>query len=194
MPSWKDRVTDKLTNLFSDSSSSSLSPGSPRSHKARSYSKDGNYFSSVLTFMRPSSESSSNKHESHLKPIQSLPTRWKNRDISWQRIPLDTYDEGDDKAYRHEQNGPQSSLKDIQCENREVSNARDETRDQGSAGSTSSSEVFEDATEPNTPMSAVINLALDSVFISPELYQFFQSSLPNIVKGCQWVLLYRAVR
>lgn len=30
-----------------------------------------------------------------------------------------------------------------------------------------------------------------SVFISADLFEFLQSSLPNIVKGCQWVLLYR---
>ncbi|XP_024984364.1 TLD domain-containing protein 2 isoform X2 [Cynara cardunculus var. scolymus] len=183
MHSWKDRVTDKLTNLFSDSPSSPPSPASP--HKARSHTKDGNYMSSVFTFMLPSSESSSKKHENYLKPIQSLPTRWKNRNTSWQHEPLNTHDEFDDEADPHERNGEQSCLKGIKCDNRETPNTREDNGDQGSGRSTSSSEAFEDAPEPNTPMKAVIDLSLDSLFISPELYHFFQSSLPNIVKGCR---------
>ena len=30
-----------------------------------------------------------------------------------------------------------------------------------------------------------------SVFMNSDLFDFFQSSLPNIAKGCQWILLYR---
>ncbi|KAL9408449.1 hypothetical protein AB3S75_046918 [Citrus x aurantiifolia] len=29
---------------------------------------------------------------------------------------------------------------------------------------------------------------------SPELYEFLQSSIPNLVKGCQWVLLYSTLK
>ncbi|XP_076896506.1 uncharacterized protein LOC143549493 [Bidens hawaiensis] len=186
--SWKDRVTDKLTNLFSDSPSESPLPN----NKARSYTKDGGYFSSVLSYMRSSTESSSNKYGNHPKPIQSLPTRWKSKDGSWQHIPLNTYDEDDDdnQSNSHAQSGTRGSL-------RGVLSASEENGDQGSAGSSSSSsssEVFEDATEPNTPMRAVIDITIDSSFISPDLYQFFQASLPNIVKGCRWVLLYSTVK
>nr|XP_043610500.1 TLD domain-containing protein 2 [Erigeron canadensis] len=190
MHSWKDRVTDKLTNLFSDSPSSPAS--SP--HKARSHTKDGGYFSSVLTFMRSSNESGSDKHDNHLKPIQSLPTRWKSKDYSWQQIPLDTYDEGDNEFDPCKQNGSQSSSKSMICDNGEVSNTREENGDQGSVESSGSSEMFVDAAEPNTPMRAVIDFNLDSFFISPELYQFLQSSIPNIVKGCRWVLLYSTLK
>ncbi|KAL8204595.1 hypothetical protein R6Q57_010218 [Mikania cordata] len=198
MHSWKDRVTEKLTNLFSDSPSSSPSSpphGSPHPHphphKVRSNEKDDGYFSSVLTFTRSSTESSSNKHDNDLKPVQSLPKRWKSEDVSWRHMPLDTYDEDEDEddgaSDSHRQNGTQSPL-------REVSTAREENGDQGSARSSNSSEVFEDATEPNTPMRDLIDLTVDSFFISPDLYQFFQSSLPNIVKGCRWVLLYSTLR
>ncbi|KAF5823104.1 putative TLDc domain-containing protein [Helianthus annuus] len=188
MHSWKDKVTDKLTNLFSHSPSSSPPHGSPSPHKARSHTKDGGYFSSVLTFMRSSTEPTSNKYDNHLKPIQSLPTRWNSKDGSWQHIPLTTYDDDDDDFNPREKSGTQSSLT-------EVSTAKEENGDQGSAGSTSSSsEVFEDATEPNTPMRAVIDITIDSSFISPDLYQFFQASLPNIVKGCRWVLLYSTLK
>ncbi|KAI7744447.1 hypothetical protein M8C21_016578 [Ambrosia artemisiifolia] len=189
MHSWKDKVTDKLTNLFSDSPSSSPPNGSPSPlpHKARSHTKGGGYFSSVLTYMRSSNEASPNKHDNNLKPIQSLPTRWKSKGGSWQHIPLDTYDE-DDEFNPREKSETQSAV-------REVSSAKEENGDQGSTRSTSSSsEVFEDATEPNTPMRAVIDITIDSSFISPELYEFFQASLPNIVKGCRWVLLYSTLK
>lgn len=32
---------------------------------------------------------------------------------------------------------------------------------------------------------------VESSFISPDLYEFLHACLPNIVKGCQWMLLYR---
>ncbi|KAJ6719356.1 TLD-DOMAIN CONTAINING NUCLEOLAR PROTEIN [Salix purpurea] len=34
----------------------------------------------------------------------------------------------------------------------------------------------------------------ESTFISSELYEFLLSSLPNIVKGCQWTLLYSTLK
>ncbi|KAK9058422.1 hypothetical protein SSX86_023264 [Deinandra increscens subsp. villosa] len=168
MHSWKDRVSEKLANLFSDSPSSAPSSppdGSPRPHKARPHTKDDSYFSSVLTFMRSSRESSSNKHDNPIKPLPSLPTRWNSKDVSWQHMPLDTYDEDEDESDTHKQSGTQSSL-------REVSSAREENDDQ----------------------EHLIDLTIDSFFISPALYQFLQSSLPNIVKGCRWVLLYSTLR
>lgn len=60
--------------------------------------------------------------------------------------------------------------------------------------SNSSSEVFEEVNEnhsPNTSLNPPSNFIDDSTFISPELNEFFESCLPNIVKGCQRVLLYR---
>nr|GFB54561.1 hypothetical protein [Tanacetum cinerariifolium] len=135
-----------------------------------------------------------NKNDKHLKPIQSLPNTWKDKDISYQHIPLDTYDEDDDDKFNpREQNGSQNSLKDLKSENKEVSNGREENGDQGSEISTSSSEAYEDAAKPTT-MTTVIDVNIDSIFISPELYQCLQSAIPNIVKGCQWVLLYSTVK
>lgn len=70
------------------------------------------------------------------------------------------------------------------------------SEDHFSIGGTRCSENFEEANgKPQTPHASKkkppVNLTTDSTFISPELYEFFESSLPNIVKGCQWVLLYR---
>ncbi|KAI3723476.1 hypothetical protein L2E82_35081 [Cichorium intybus] len=83
------------------------------------------------------------------------------------------------------------SLKIIKCKNPDV---KDENPDQGSGKSTCSNDVFEDAIDLKTPKKHVQDLNLDSVFISPELSHFFQSCLPNIVKGCQWVLLYSTLK
>lgn len=83
------------------------------------------------------------------------------------------------------------------CEDKEAENnieTHEINGDQASReaqGSTSSSEVYEEATDQHSPQKPPPNLLDDSVFISADLYEFFLSSLPNIVKGCQWVLLYR---
>lgn len=63
--------------------------------------------------------------------------------------------------------------------------------------SNSSSEVFKEVNEnhsPNTPLKPPSNFIDDSTFISPELNEFFESCLPNIVKGCQRVLLYSTLK
>lgn len=56
------------------------------------------------------------------------------------------------------------------------------------------SETFEDAPDRHSFEQSLAYLTTDSVFITPNLYDFLQSSLPNIVKGCQWVLLYSTAR
>ncbi|KAM7261523.1 hypothetical protein ACFE04_008890 [Oxalis oulophora] len=63
-------------------------------------------------------------------------------------------------------------------------------RDDPSDRKSSDSDVFEEAIDHETPRKPLPNLADDSVFVSSDLYEFLESSLPNIVKGCQWVLLY----
>lgn len=34
-------------------------------------------------------------------------------------------------------------------------------------------------------------IVVESSFISPYLFEFLHSCLPNMVNGCQWMLLYR---
>ncbi|XP_021828989.1 TLD domain-containing protein 2 isoform X2 [Prunus avium] len=74
--------------------------------------------------------------------------------------------------------------------NKETENNRESDYDHVSGGSTSGSEVFEEATDQHSPQKHLPYLMDDSVFISSDLHEFLMSSLPNIVKGCQWVLLY----
>ncbi|KAE8686746.1 3-isopropylmalate dehydratase large subunit [Hibiscus syriacus] len=47
---------------------------------------------------------------------------------------------------------------------------------------------------PATPVQSSPDLSDESVFITSHLFDFLDSSLPITVKGCQWVLLYRAGR
>lgn len=101
--------------------------------------------------------------------------------------------ENKDSSNPHERNGEHGFLKSVRCETRVMLNLREENGDQSSGRSTSSSEMFEDATDRQSSEKSMPYLTDDSLFISSDLYEFFQSSLPNIVKGCQWVLLYRAV-
>lgn len=76
-------------------------------------------------------------------------------------------------------------------ENGVTENDRENDDDHASIGSTSGSEVFEEATLQSSSEKQLAYLMDDSVFISSDLHEFLLSSLPNIVKGCQWALLYR---
>lgn len=94
------------------------------------------------------------------------------------------------------QDGPLDKYVDCSSTCNGIDLLKDEVvgEDQTSRRSSSSSEVFDEANgqqTPNTSKKSLLNLTDDSTFISPELYEFFESCLPNIVKGCRWVLLYR---
>ncbi|TYI92297.1 hypothetical protein E1A91_D02G059100v1 [Gossypium mustelinum] len=56
------------------------------------------------------------------------------------------------------------------------------------------SDEFQEAREEQSPMKAPPKLSDESVFINYDLYEFLTSSLPNIVKGCQWMLLYSTLK
>ena len=75
--------------------------------------------------------------------------------------------------------------------NKETLDAHEVDENHGSGRSTCSSDVFEEATELQSSENPTPNLTDNSSFITSDLYEFLFSSLPNIVKGCQWVLLYR---
>uniref|UniRef100_A0A5B6Z522 Putative oxidation resistance protein 1 n=1 Tax=Davidia involucrata TaxID=16924 RepID=A0A5B6Z522_DAVIN len=202
MYSWKDRVTEKLSRLFSDSASSTSS--SLNQPLARPYTKDGNSSSSIFSFTIPSASLDgfrSNKHQHDIKPIQSLPVRWNSRCLSLQDKPLDSYAKCDPKCENretpnsHEEYREHGSGRSTECKSKGELNAYEEYGELGSGRSTSGrSDMFEDAADPHNMEKSMPCLTEDSSFISPNLYEFLQSSIPNIVKGCQWVLLYRAVR
>lgn len=67
----------------------------------------------------------------------------------------------------------------------------DDDKDCACGSTSSDSDAYAEATDLPSPTKLLSNLREDSVFITSELYEFLQSSIPNLVKGCQWVLLYR---
>ncbi|XP_004497807.1 uncharacterized protein [Cicer arietinum] len=68
--------------------------------------------------------------------------------------------------------------------------------DHASRRSGNDSKVFEEVNyeKEDTIKNPPINLIDDSCFISHELNDFFESCLPNIVKGCKRVLLYSTLK
>ncbi|KAK7278517.1 hypothetical protein RJT34_23547 [Clitoria ternatea] len=175
MHSFRDKVTQKLSHLFPNSSSSSPQ-GSP-------YSKEDKPLSSYLSYLIPSINfdgSKTSEHQHDPKPIQSASSRYSYEDFDYQDVPSENYSDCIPMS------NSLDSLKDDSI-----------NEDHTSRRSSSSSEVFEEANDqqiPNTSKKFALNLADDSTFISPELYEFFESCLPNIVKGRQWVLLYSTLK
>ncbi|XP_059653014.1 uncharacterized protein LOC132300088 [Cornus florida] len=190
MLSWKDKVTEKFSHLLSDSPSST-SPALDQP-QVRQYSKDGKSLSSILSFILPSAGLygfGSNKHQHDIKPIQSLPVRWNSRNLSWQDKPLNSYAE-----CPNEEDEEHGSGRSTESKNKGTFSPHDEYGDPGSGTSTNGSDMFEDATDPHCMEKSMPYLTEESSFINYDMYEFLQSSLPNIVKGCQWVLLYSTVK
>lgn len=148
--------------------------------QASPYSKESKPLSSYLSYIIPSINyggSKTSKHQHDLKATQSATAGYNYENFEYQDIPSDNYVDC-------------SST----CNNMDLLKDENINEDQTSRRSSSSSDVFEEANgqqTPNTSKKSPLNLTDDSTFISPELYEFFESCLPNIVKGCQWVLLYR---
>lgn len=119
------------------------------------------------------------EHQHEFKLIPSLPVRYKSRNLKCQDELLDSHTPCSNTV---------KEKKETQSDQ-----AKDEILDaKASGGSTSSSEVFEEAVDHlSLQKPSLCNLMDESVFISPDLYEFLFSSIPNIVKGCQWVLIYR---
>ncbi|KAM1724251.1 hypothetical protein ACFX13_022763 [Malus domestica] len=173
----KDKVTQKLSRLFADapnspSSSSLPSPLDDNDHppEARLYSTGGKYLPSY--FSCPSvgfGGSTSNKHQSTI-------------------VSNGNFESQDETVHRY-----------VECrsppgENKETENNCENDDDHASGGSTSGSEVFEVAADQQSLQKQLPLLMDDSVFISSDLHEFLLSSLPNIVKGCQWILLYSTAK
>ncbi|KAF1879015.1 hypothetical protein Lal_00047687 [Lupinus albus] len=174
MYSLKDKVTDKLSHLLPNSNSNS-------SPQANPCSKEGKSLSSYLSYVIPSigfGGSKTNKHQHD--PIPSDSDEYNYEKIENQDGKLDNYVDCSPP-----------------CNNMDLLKNDIIGEDQTSRRSSSSSEVFEEANEQQTPNNSnksLLNLTDDSTFISPELYEFFESCLPNIVKGRQWVLLYSTLK
>lgn len=181
MHTLKEKVTEKFSRIFPDSTSSSSSQ-----NQARLSSKGGKSLTSYFSYIIPSigfDGSGSDKHRHEFKLIPSLPVRYNNRNSKGKDELLDSHT-------------PSSNTLNEKKETRS-NQAKDEIiDDKASSGSRSSSEVFEEANDEHILLQkpSLPDLMDESVFISPNLYEFLCSSIPNIVKGCQWVLLYSTLK
>lgn len=134
--------------------------------------------SSYFSYLIPSAGfgSRSNEHQHDLEPIHAHPIQHRNAYYKALDDSLDDY---------------------VKCSptyDKKVTPINQEDYEEPtSARSTSGSEVFEDATDQHSPQKPLPYFMDESAFISTDLYEFLLSSLPNIVKGCQWVLVYRSV-
>lgn len=156
--------------------------------------------SSVFSYIIPSRGSNgykSNNQKHDIKPVQSLPVRWKSRNFSQKDKPLNKYAECEYKCEnevsttRLANDVEQSFVMDQTCDDEEAFGTPRGNGDPVFEKSTSSSDIFVDAAGPPSLEKSMPKLTNESSFITFDLYEFFQSSLPNIVKGCEWVLLYR---
>ncbi|XP_040989054.1 oxidation resistance protein 1-like [Juglans microcarpa x Juglans regia] len=177
----KEKVTDRLSRFFADSpnsSSPSSSSASP-SPLARPCSKGEKSLSSYFSYLIPSAGfgSRSNEHQHGLKPIQAHPAQHRNANFKALDESLDDY------------------VKYSPTYDKKVTPINQEDYEELTSGrSISGSEGFEDATDQHSPQKPLPYLMDESAFISTDLYEFLLSSLPNIVKGCQWVLLYSTLK
>ncbi|KAL2530273.1 TLD-domain containing nucleolar protein [Forsythia ovata] len=188
----KDRVSGTLSRFFSDSPSSQTPD---QESEARPYMKEGKSVSSIFSFVLPSAGFDwfrSNNHNNEVKSTESHSFKWRSKSFSYKDKPVDRYSECD-QEYPCAENRDHGSVWSP-SQNKE-SSTHMENGDPGSGRSTcSSTDVFEDAADSYSFEKTMPNLTVESLFISPDLYEFFESSLPNIVKGCQWILLYSSVR
>ncbi|XP_051146711.1 uncharacterized protein LOC127262186 [Andrographis paniculata] len=187
----RDKLYDKLSSLFSDSQApkEALDRESP----TIKCTEDEKSQSSVLAFFLPSASPNWLKQNSPTNEVQSPRSdsfKWRSRSFSLKDKPLDRPMENDDRygtkedIWLHEENEKHSSA-----------SGHLENGEPGSGTSTSgSSDVFEDFMTPHTFEKPMPGLMEESLFITPDLYRFFEASLPNIVRGCQWVLMYSTVR
>ncbi|KAJ8547186.1 hypothetical protein K7X08_010772 [Anisodus acutangulus] len=188
----KETVSEKLSRLFSASPSKSVD----QQPQARPYTKEGKSITSIFSFLLPSTYFVNIRDRREVKPLQTNSFTWRSKSFSWRDKPLDNFEVHDDYIpdIRPEK-GEDGSIRSSICEKKETVNTDKDNGEPNSAGSIASgSETFEDAPDTHSFDQSMAYLTTDSVFITPHLYDFFQSSLPNIVKGCQWVLLYSTAR
>ncbi|XP_022722586.1 uncharacterized protein LOC111279796 [Durio zibethinus] len=151
----KDKVAGSLSSLFADSPNHS-SPSSSDLSQARWYSKGTKSVSSIFSHIIPSVSfggSKLNDHGSDLKPIQSLPVRWKNKKFEVQDESLDsckeyiiTYANEDLKKVFEDRNKIWTD-----SDNKQTDSPHSEDKDRSSEKSSSDSDEFQEAREQQSP-------------------------------------------
>ncbi|PAN10741.1 hypothetical protein PAHAL_2G114800 [Panicum hallii] len=184
MLAWKEKVADRLSRLLADSPVSP-SPGPAAVQPPQAVSLPAEHFtspkksslSSYVLSLLPTSNSGPEQNSpcsGTLRPLppESLPKRWRGSEFTWQDLPLELSEESGSESERDERNGD-FSKNQVHQSYRSVgnSNGNEETSTSDCSGT-------------------LHYLTEKSMFVSPKLFAFFDSSLPGTLKGCHWVLLY----
>ncbi|ESQ36925.1 hypothetical protein EUTSA_v10002628mg [Eutrema salsugineum] len=154
MHALKDKVSQKLSNLFADSPTQSASPrySLSDSPKARLNSSSGKSFTSYFSFGVV--QSGNENGDSQPCPPPPLPVR------------TDSYESVENYKHGNGQNQAEAITM--------ISNGQDKDYFDG--------------------MKQMKELTESSAFISANLCEFLQACLPNIVRGCKWILLYSTLK
>ncbi|XP_047941466.1 oxidation resistance protein 1 isoform X1 [Salvia hispanica] len=187
----RDKVYDKLSSFFSDSQTSNEVVD--QESEARLHPKNGKSPSSMLSFL-PSASFSWNRPNEQANGVTSTGSQsfqWRSKSFSLKDKPLDRTESYDDFQKENSGHGSVTSQNPDSFGSQLENSVPDAER---STSSGSSSDTFEDVFTPHSLEKSLPSFVDESVFISPDLYEFLEASLPNIVKGCQWALLYSTAR
>ncbi|CAK9329228.1 unnamed protein product [Citrullus colocynthis] len=194
----KEKVSERFSSLFSNpTTSESPKPPPPDPHtQARPKSKGRKLLSSYLSLVIPSihgSKPSGSRQDTDA--VQSPSVRYCDANNDFQEEGSDTRLDCSILCKAEETPSNQGENKDCGSAYEEVKlNNLGVDYDSASRKSTSSSDGFEEAMERSTPRNPLSNLMDESAFITSDLYEFLVCCLPNIVRGCKWVLLYSTMK
>uniref|UniRef100_A0A1J3FE90 TLD domain-containing protein 2 n=1 Tax=Noccaea caerulescens TaxID=107243 RepID=A0A1J3FE90_NOCCA len=168
MHALKDKVSHKLLYLFADSPSQSASPrfSLSDSPKARLKSSSGKTFSSYFSFGVLQSGNEREDDSESLPP--PLPIR------------TDIYESVENCKHG---NGTMISIAE-----------EDKESDKDGGALRVSAKVVESGNDYFESVKQMAELTEESAFISANLCEFLHACLPNIVRGCKWILLYSTLK
>uniref|UniRef100_A0A1J3CNJ8 TLD domain-containing protein 2 n=1 Tax=Noccaea caerulescens TaxID=107243 RepID=A0A1J3CNJ8_NOCCA len=168
MHALKDKVSQKLSNLFADSPSQSASPrfSLSDSPKARLKSSSGKTISSYFSFGVLQSGIEKEDDSESLPP--PLPIR------------TDIYESVENCKHG---DGTMISIAE-----------EDKESDKDGGALRVSAKVVESGNDYFESVKQMAELTEESAFISANLCEFLHACLPNIVRGCKWILLYSTLK
>lgn len=187
MKSWKEKFVDRVSRLMTNSPTQpdidkikdlpvdrQDTPISPKVLKAVPSTEQSSVSSYVLSFVHKTSSSLDNARSDRPMLIQSLIGNWKRKSFSKNDRPVQI--DIDSVAETESSNISKECLLVSKNTNDDVAIIEE-----------TSTSLRSEALMSSTLMG-------ESAFIYSNLFEFLQSSLPNIVKGCRWVLLYSTLK
>ncbi|XP_068653543.1 uncharacterized protein [Aristolochia californica] len=194
MSSWREKIADKLSRILADSPSSPshVAKDSPvvrpepqglllpneELNQLESHSSSS-LLSSFISIGSNAFKLNKRRYSSDTarSTIRLLPNKWRSQKNSLKERPSEDSTE---------------SLRE--CETYQIVGICDQDLDPESGRDSNGSDKFVEALSSPSLAKSIPDLTDESSFILPDLYEFLQSCLPNIVKGCQWVLLYSTAK